>query len=52
MAQQETEHLSGLLISAALSRAVCTIAELGVADFSSFVPLRRTWSENESEQPS
>jgi len=33
MAQQETEHLSGLLISAALSRAVCTIAELGVADF-------------------
>jgi hypothetical protein len=33
MAQQETEHLSSLLITAALSRAVSSIAELGVADF-------------------
>ena len=32
MAQQETEQLTRILISAALSRAVCTIAELGVAD--------------------
>jgi hypothetical protein len=32
MAQQETEQLNRILISAALSRAVCTIAELGVAD--------------------
>ena len=32
MAQQETEHLSRILTSAALSRAVCSIAELGVAD--------------------
>jgi O-methyltransferase domain len=32
MAQQETEHLTRILISAALSRAVSTIAELGVAD--------------------
>jgi O-methyltransferase domain len=30
--QQETEHLSRIIISAALSRAVSTIAELGVAD--------------------
>jgi len=34
MAQQETEHLSRILTSAALSRAVCSIAELGVADSS------------------
>ena len=32
MAQQETEHLTRIVISAALSRAVSTIAELGVAD--------------------
>jgi hypothetical protein len=32
VAQQETEQLSRILISAALSRAVSTIAELGVAD--------------------
>src|SRR6266851_4757338 len=32
MAQQETEQLSRILTSAALSRAVSTIAELGVAD--------------------
>src|SRR2546421_11078219 len=32
MAQQETEHLSRTLTSAALSRAVSSIAELGVAD--------------------
>ncbi len=32
MAQQETEHLTRILIGAALSRAVSTIAELGVAD--------------------
>jgi len=32
MAQQETEQLNRILTSAALSRAVSTIAELGVAD--------------------
>ena len=32
MAQPETEQLSRILIGAALSRAVCSIAELGVAD--------------------
>src|SRR6266566_3834189 len=32
MAQQETEHLTRIMTSAALSRAVSTIAELGVAD--------------------
>ena len=32
MAQAETEHLSNILISAALSRAVSTVAELGIAD--------------------
>ena len=32
MAQQETEHLTRILISAAFSRAVSAIAELGVAD--------------------
>jgi hypothetical protein len=32
MAQAETEKLTRMLISAALSRAVCTIAELGIAD--------------------
>src|SRR5258705_12835341 len=32
VAQQETEHLSRIMTSAALSRAVSTIAELGVAD--------------------
>jgi hypothetical protein len=32
MAQQETEQLSRILISAALSRVVSTIAELGIAD--------------------
>ena len=32
MAQQETEQLNRMLNGAALSRAVCTIAELGVAD--------------------
>jgi hypothetical protein len=30
--QQETEQLTRILISAALSRAVSSIAELGVAD--------------------
>ncbi len=34
MAQQESEHLSRILTSAALSRAVSSIAELGVADLS------------------
>ena len=33
MAQRETEHLTRILIGAALSRALSTIAELGVADF-------------------
>ena len=32
MAQAETEKLTRILFSAALSRAVCTIAELGIAD--------------------
>src|SRR5947209_10032962 len=32
MAQAETEQLTRILWSAALSRAVCTVAELGVAD--------------------
>ena len=32
MAQQETEQLSRIMMSAALSRAIGTIAELGVAD--------------------
>jgi hypothetical protein len=32
MAQAETEQLTQILWSAALSRAVCTIAELGIAD--------------------
>ena len=32
MAQAETEKLTRILWSAALSRAVCTIAELGIAD--------------------
>jgi hypothetical protein len=32
MAQAETEHLSKIVLNAALSRAVCTVAELGVAD--------------------
>jgi hypothetical protein len=32
MGQQESEQLNRILTSAALSRAVCTIAELGVAD--------------------
>ncbi len=32
MAQQETEQLNRILIGAAVSRAVCSIAELGVAD--------------------
>jgi hypothetical protein len=32
MAQAETEKLTQILCSAALSRAVCTIAELGIAD--------------------
>ena len=32
MAQAETEKLTQILWSAALSRAVCTIAELGIAD--------------------
>ena len=32
MAQQETEQLNRILIGAALSRAVCSIAEFGVAD--------------------
>ena len=32
MAQQETEHLTRIMTSAALSRAVSTIAELGIAD--------------------
>jgi len=32
MAQQETEQLTRILVSAALSRAVVSIAELGVAD--------------------
>src|SRR5215469_1189549 len=32
MAQAETEKLNKILWSAALNRAVCTIAELGIAD--------------------
>jgi hypothetical protein len=32
MAQAETEQLTQILWGAALSRAVCTIAELGIAD--------------------
>ena len=32
MAQVETEKLTQILWGAALSRAVCTIAELGIAD--------------------
>ena len=32
MALGETEQLSRMMISAALSRAMCTIGELGVAD--------------------
>lgn len=32
MGQQETEQLNQILAGAALSRAVCTVAELGVAD--------------------
>jgi hypothetical protein len=32
MGQAETEHLSKLVLSAALSRALCSIAELSVAD--------------------
>ncbi len=32
MAQAETEQLTRIMLGAALSRAVCTIAELGVAD--------------------
>src|SRR5215469_1498372 len=32
MAQAETEKLTQILLSAALSRAVCTIGELGIAD--------------------
>jgi hypothetical protein len=32
MAQQETEQLNRILNGAAVSRAVCAIAELGVAD--------------------
>lgn len=32
MATQETEQLSRIIASAALSRAICTIGELGVAD--------------------
>jgi len=32
MAQAETEKLTRILWGAALSRAVCTIAELGIAD--------------------
>src|SRR5580765_8086451 len=32
MAQAETEQLTRIILGAALSRAVCTIAELGLAD--------------------
>jgi hypothetical protein len=32
VAQQGTEHLNRILTSATLSRAVCTIAELGVSN--------------------
>ncbi len=32
MPQAETERLNRLILSAALSRAICTVAELGVAD--------------------
>lgn len=32
MAQKETEQLNRMLLGVALSRAVCTVAELGVAD--------------------
>jgi hypothetical protein len=32
MAQAETEELTRIVLSAALSRAVCTVAELGIAD--------------------
>jgi hypothetical protein len=32
MAQEETDQLNKMMIGAALSRAICTVAELGVAD--------------------
>lgn len=32
MAQKETERLNQIIVGAALSKAVCTVAELGVAD--------------------
>ena len=32
MPQAETERLTRLLLSTALSRAICTIAEIGIAD--------------------
>jgi hypothetical protein len=32
MSQQDTDHLNRMLASAAVSRALCTVAELGVAD--------------------
>ena len=32
MAQAETEQLNRMVLSAALSRAICTVAELGIAD--------------------
>src|SRR5688500_7163054 len=32
MSQAETERLTEILLSAGLSRAVCTVAELGIAD--------------------
>jgi hypothetical protein len=32
MAQAETEQLTRMMLSAALSRAICTVAELGLAD--------------------
>ena len=32
MSQAQTEQLTQILLGAALSRAVCTVAELGVAD--------------------
>lgn len=33
MAQRETERLTEIMASALLTRAVCTVADLGVADY-------------------
>jgi len=32
MAQRETERLNQMILGVALSKALCTVAELGVAD--------------------